>query len=133
MRRARTRTGAGPVALCLGWRLHGRTIQTRRVRLPKGVCFVSRRLARRRRIRSPAYRRNFSLQLEWPDTGRSFRPHPQNDAAERAGRLTRQQDADVLAFMLSANKFPAGKTEVYRQSEMLKEIRFESEKPADKK
>ena len=49
------------------------------------------------------------------------------------GRLTRQQDADVLAFMLSANKFPAGKTEVYRQSEMLKEIRFESEKPADKK
>jgi len=49
------------------------------------------------------------------------------------GRLTRQQDADVLAFMLSTNKFPAGKTEIYRQSEMLKEIRFESEKPADKK
>lgn len=49
------------------------------------------------------------------------------------GRLTRQQDADVLAFMLSRNKFPAGKTEIYRQSEMLKEIRFESEKPADKK
>lgn len=49
------------------------------------------------------------------------------------GRLTRQQDADVLAFMLNRNKFPAGKTEMYRQSEMLKEIRFESEKPADKK
>lgn len=49
------------------------------------------------------------------------------------GRLTRQQDADVLAFMLSTNKFPAGKTEIYRQSEMLKEIRFESEKPAEKK
>lgn len=48
------------------------------------------------------------------------------------GRLTRQQDADVLAFMLSMNKFPAGKTELYRQSEMLKEIRFESEKPAEK-
>jgi mono/diheme cytochrome c family protein len=45
------------------------------------------------------------------------------------GRLTRQQDADVLAFMLSVNKFPAGKTELYRQSEMLKEIRFESKKP----
>ena len=25
------------------------------------------------------------------------------------GRLTRQQDSDILAFMLSANKFPAGK------------------------
>ncbi len=30
-------------------------------------------------------------------------------------------------------KFPAGKTELYRQSEMLKEIRFESAKPAAKK
>ncbi len=49
------------------------------------------------------------------------------------GRLTRQQDADILAFMLSVNKFPAGKTELYRQSEMLKEIRFESAKPAAKK
>jgi mono/diheme cytochrome c family protein len=49
------------------------------------------------------------------------------------GRLTRQQDADILAFILSANKFPAGKTELYRQSEMLKEIHFESAKPAPKK
>ena len=49
------------------------------------------------------------------------------------GRLTRQQDADILAFMLSVNKFPAGKTELYKQSEMLKEIRFESEKPVEKK
>ncbi len=49
------------------------------------------------------------------------------------GRLTRQQDADILAFMLSVNKFPAGKTELYRQLEMLKEIRFEAMKPAPKK
>jgi cytochrome c len=49
------------------------------------------------------------------------------------GRLTRQQDADILAFMLSVNKFPSGKTELYRQSEMLKEIRFESAKAAPKK
>lgn len=48
------------------------------------------------------------------------------------GRLTRQQDADILAFMLSMNKFPAGKTELYRQSEMLREIRFEAKKPAAK-
>lgn len=50
----------------------------------------------------------------------------------KAGSLTRQQDADVLAFTLSVNKFPAGKTELYRQSEMLKEIRFETKKPASK-
>jgi len=49
------------------------------------------------------------------------------------GRLTRQQDSDILAFMLSVNKFPAGKTELYRQSEMLKEIRFEAAKPDPKK
>ena len=49
------------------------------------------------------------------------------------GRLTRQQDADILAFLLSANKFPAGNAELYRQSEMLREIRFESAKPAAKK
>ncbi len=48
----------------------------------------------------------------------------------KPGRLTRQQDADVLAFLLNINKFPAGKTELYRQSEMLKEIRFEAKKPA---
>jgi len=48
------------------------------------------------------------------------------------GRLTRQQNVDVLAFMLSINKFPAGKTELYRQSEMLKEIRFETKKPSAK-
>jgi len=48
------------------------------------------------------------------------------------GKLTRQQNADVLAFMLSINKFPVGKTELYRQSEMLKEIRFETKKPAAK-
>jgi mono/diheme cytochrome c family protein len=49
------------------------------------------------------------------------------------GKLTRQQNADVLAFLLSRNKFPAGKTELYKQPEMLKEIRFESEKPSEKK
>ena len=49
------------------------------------------------------------------------------------GRLSRQQDADILAFMLSINKFPASKTELYKQSEMLKEIRFESAKPSAKK
>ena len=49
------------------------------------------------------------------------------------GRLTWQQDADILAFMLSVNKFPAGKTELYRQSEMLKAIRFEAARPQPKK
>ena len=49
------------------------------------------------------------------------------------GKLSRQQNADILAYMLSFNKFPPGKTELYRQTEMLKEIRFESAKPEAKK
>jgi mono/diheme cytochrome c family protein len=49
------------------------------------------------------------------------------------GKLNRQQNADVLAFVLSANKFPAGKAELSRQTEFLKEIRFEAVKPEPKK
>jgi mono/diheme cytochrome c family protein len=45
------------------------------------------------------------------------------------GRLTRQQNADILAYMLSVNKFPAGKTELDRQSEVLKQIKFEATRP----
>ena len=46
------------------------------------------------------------------------------------GKLTRQQDADVLAYILSFNKFPAGKTELQRQVEFLREIRFDATKPS---
>ncbi|MGB9467371.1 MAG: cytochrome c [Candidatus Acidiferrum sp.] len=49
------------------------------------------------------------------------------------GKLNRQQNADILAFTLSVNKFPAGKTELSRQTEFLKEIRFEAVKPEPKK
>ena len=45
------------------------------------------------------------------------------------GKLTKQQGADVLAYLLSFNKFPAGKTELRRQAEFLKQIRFEATKP----
>jgi mono/diheme cytochrome c family protein len=48
--------------------------------------------------------------------------------ADRPGKLSREQNADVLAFMLSVCQFPAGKTELAHQSEILKQIRFEAEK-----
>lgn len=53
--------------------------------------------------------------------------------ADGPGRLTRQQDADIVAFMLSVSQFPAGKAELESQTEVLKQIRFESSKPNDKK
>jgi len=49
------------------------------------------------------------------------------------GKLNRQQNVDILAYTLSANKFPPGKTELSRQTEFLKEIRFEAVKPETKK
>lgn len=49
------------------------------------------------------------------------------------GKLTRQQNADILAFVFSTNKFPAGKSELQNKTEFLKEIRLEMTKPDPKK
>jgi mono/diheme cytochrome c family protein len=48
---------------------------------------------------------------------------------DRPGTLTRQQTADVLAYVFSVNRLPAGKVELARQTELLKQIRFEATKP----
>ena len=52
--------------------------------------------------------------------------------ADRPGRLNRETIADILAFVLSANQFPTGKTDLERQTEVLRQIRFESAKPDGK-
>ena len=53
--------------------------------------------------------------------------------ADSPGKLTREQDADILAFMLSVNQFPAGSTELERRTEVLRQIRFEAIKQGDGK
>jgi len=45
------------------------------------------------------------------------------------GSLSGQQNADILAFMFSANKFPAGATEMPKEAGILKQIKFEVKKP----
>ena len=50
----------------------------------------------------------------------------------KPGKLSREVNADILAYILRVNQFPAGQTELPHQSEVLKLIRFESVKP-DKK
>jgi mono/diheme cytochrome c family protein len=50
--------------------------------------------------------------------------------ADRPGTLTRAQVADVMAFMLKANGFPAGESELPNDLLKLKQIRIVSEKPA---
>ncbi len=44
------------------------------------------------------------------------------------GRLSRQQNTDILAHILKVNNFPAGKTELPRETELLKQIRIEAAK-----
>ena len=47
---------------------------------------------------------------------------------DKPASLSRQQAADVLAYVFSMNKFPAGQTELPRQSEMLSLIQFKATK-----
>ena len=47
----------------------------------------------------------------------------------RPGTLSRQQNADILAYMLNVNQFPAGKAELQKDTDRLKQIRFLAEKP----
>ena len=52
--------------------------------------------------------------------------------ADRAGSLSRTQNADILAYILSVNQYPVGKNELATQTEMLKTIRLDPSKPEDK-
>ena len=47
---------------------------------------------------------------------------------DRPGRLSRQQNADILAYVLGVNQFPAGQAELPTETERLKQIRFEAVK-----
>lgn len=44
---------------------------------------------------------------------------------DKPGTLGRQKVADILAFLLQANDFPAGTAELSTKAEILQEIRFE--------
>jgi mono/diheme cytochrome c family protein len=53
--------------------------------------------------------------------------------ADRPGKLNRDQIADILSYILNFNRFPAGNTELERQTEVLKQIRLEAARPDQKK
>ncbi|MGA3240788.1 MAG: PQQ-dependent sugar dehydrogenase [Bryobacteraceae bacterium] len=46
--------------------------------------------------------------------------------ADKPGSLSRQTNVDILAYILAVNKFPAGNTELGAQTEVLKEIKFQT-------
>ena len=49
--------------------------------------------------------------------------------ADRPGRLSREQNGDIVAYLLQVNRFPAGSTELPRQTELLKQIQLVMFKP----
>ena len=49
-----------------------------------------------------------------------------------AGKLSRDQSADLLAYILSANQLPAGQRELPNEPIALRQIKFEAERPAPK-
>ena len=51
---------------------------------------------------------------------------------DKPGRLSRQQNADVIAYMLNANMWPAGTTELSRELGALKQISIQSSRPERK-
>jgi S-disulfanyl-L-cysteine oxidoreductase SoxD len=53
--------------------------------------------------------------------------------ADRPGKVSRDQCADILAYILSMNQFPAGQSELPGRSEILKQIRLEASAPQGKK
>ena len=46
--------------------------------------------------------------------------------ADRPGSLSRQEDADVVAYILRFNQFPSGKEELPREVQILKQILFKA-------
>ena len=51
---------------------------------------------------------------------------------DKPGTLSRQQNTDVVAFVLKANLWPAGTSELSRDLGVLKQIRIQSSRPDQK-
>ncbi len=49
--------------------------------------------------------------------------------ADRPGSLSRQENVDVVAFILRFNQFPSGKEELPRDIQTLKTIAFKAQRP----
>jgi hypothetical protein len=49
--------------------------------------------------------------------------------ADNPGKLSLEVDSDIVAFILSSNKFPAGSSELPHQSESLQQIHLDVANP----
>lgn len=59
------------------------------------------------------------------DLDQLFEKIQESMPADKPGSLTRAANADILAYILKANKLPAGKSELPSDAAALKQIQFE--------
>ena len=52
--------------------------------------------------------------------------------ANKPKSVSREVNADIVAYIFAMNKFPAGSTEMAHQTEVLKQIKIDAQKPEKK-
>lgn len=71
---------------------------------------------------------DFTMDWNGMTVGDLFEKMQTSMPADQPGHLSREQNAMLLAFILSANKFPYGAAELPSDGERLRQIRFEAAK-----
>jgi mono/diheme cytochrome c family protein len=71
----------------------------------------------------------FSANYDGQTVGDLFDRNRTTMPVGKEGQLSGQQNADITAFMLQFNKFPAGPTELPSQSLTLKQIKYVVQRP----
>jgi quinoprotein glucose dehydrogenase len=69
---------------------------------------------------------DFTMNWDGMTVGDLFDKMQTSMPADKPGSLTREQNASLVAYLLSANKFPSGKAELSIDAEQLRHIRFEA-------
>ncbi|MBI3400422.1 MAG: cytochrome c [Acidobacteria bacterium] len=72
----------------------------------------------------------FNANYDGQSVGDLFERNRTTMPVGKEGQLSGQQIADITAFMLQVNKFPAGASELAIQSMMLKQIKYLAQKPS---
>jgi mono/diheme cytochrome c family protein len=71
----------------------------------------------------------FSANYDGSSVGDLFERNRTTMPIGREGQLAREQTADITAYMLKVNGFPAGGTELPSQLPALKQIQYVAQKP----
>lgn len=74
----------------------------------------------------------FNANYDGQTVGDLFERNKTTMPVGKEGQLSGQQIADITAFMLQVNKFPAGPAELASQAMMLRQIKYLAQKPADR-